>query len=198
MANLHFFAWIPALSLTCLGLSSLVAQLVFAVLAPLVIALCGMLVAALFRVRFVQSLPYLLIWGYLVFPSVASRGFRALAPCDCFENLGRLETCFLRTDYEVQCTADGTPPLAVIAAAWLAILIYGVAVPAAFAVLLFISRLELTRKAPPNDLSAAASFLSTGYTSAMYWWELFEVMKKLVLTGFISLGMCAAFQPPHT
>ena len=177
--NLHLFAWLPGLHSTCLGLPSLLSQLLFAMLAPILVALIAVLVVQLRRSPLESALPFLLYWSFLVYPSVSSRGFRALAPCDCFEYVGANEsqTCFLRTDYEELCHSEAISSAknaGVVAAAWLDIIIYALGVPLAYAALLFGQR---------TALDEALNFLTKDYEPHARWWELVEVAKKLVFTG---------------
>ena len=90
--NLHFFAWWPSLQPTCLGIPSLVGQLLFATLAPLVVVLMVGTVVKLRGSPLVSMLPFVLYGSFLVFPAISSRGFRALAPCNCFSYVGQTPT----------------------------------------------------------------------------------------------------------
>lgn len=186
VANLHLFAWLPGLQPVCLGLSSLVSQLLFATLAPLVVVAVSLAVTALRRKPMLSALPFVLYWSFLVFPSVSSRGFRALATCDCFSYVDGSRVCFLREHLQEQCTETLPfggdrlwPRLEIVAAAWLAIAIYGVCVPALYAALLL-----LGRRAALDD---ALAFLTKDYEPRTRWWELVEVGKKLLFTGFLAL-----------
>ena len=184
LANLHLFSWLPGLHPTCLGMPSLTSQLYAFTVAPVLVAAAALVVVKLRRLPLSSALPFILPWSFLVLPSVSSRGFRALAPCDCFHVIaGDENECFLRTDYAEQCTQTfvgrPSPELRVIVAAWLAIGIYGIGVPIFYAILLW------RRKA--WHLGSAVDFLASGYKPSAFWWELVEVGKKLILTGFLAL-----------
>lgn len=182
MANLHVFAWLPDLQPSCLGMPSLLNQLLFVTLGPIVVALAAIAIVKLRGASLASALPFVLYWSFLVYPSVSSRGFRALAPCDCFYYLGANlnRTCLLRTDYEEQCTfgARPWPEPHILVVAWLAIIFYGIAVPALYAWL-------LARKSMAQ--SEALGFLTKDYEPHARWWELVEVVKKLTFTGFLAL-----------
>ena len=45
----------------------------------------GELIAALRGKPLASSLPFVLGWTFLLFPSISSFGFRTLAPCECFD-----------------------------------------------------------------------------------------------------------------
>jgi len=181
--SLHLFAWLPGLHSTCLGLPSLLSQLLFAILVPILVMLIAVLVVVLRRAPLTAALPFLLYWTFLIYPSVSSRGFRALAPCDCFEYIGAdtHRTCFLRTDYEELCYSEAISSAessALVAAAWLAITLYALGVPLLYAVLLLGQR---------KALDKALGFLTKDYTPHARWWELVEVARKLLFTGFLAL-----------
>ena len=182
IVNLHVFAWLPNLQPACLGMPTLLDQLLFATFAPIAVALAVVAVVKLRGAPLASALPFLLYWSFLVYPSVSSRGFRALASCDCFGYVGAniSRTCFLRTDYEEQCTFGSRPwpEPSIMVAAWLAIILYGIAVPLLYAWL-------LTRKSMAQ--SEALDFLTKDYNSHARGWELVEVTKKLTFTGFLAL-----------
>ena len=183
------FSWLPSLHPTCFGLQSLLGRLLFATLAPVAVALVGLAVVKLRRAPLLSALPFLLYWSFLVFPSVSSLGFRALAECDCFEYVDErtpgnvTKTCFLRTDYEEQCTLDFAgrpfPKVSVVLAAWLAIAVYAVGVPLLYAILL--------GRRHAWSLGHALDFLTESYIPAAFFWELVDVGKKLTFTGFLAL-----------
>ena len=85
-------------------------------------------------------LPFVLGWTYLLFPTISSRGFRAIAPCDCFRYVNGSQTCLLREDYAIECTGSlfGRPsaPPSVLAPACAAIVLWAVGVPLLYAWLL--------------------------------------------------------------
>ena len=172
--------WVPSLRLSCLVTRSLGVQLLITSLVPLGVTLVAPLVATLRGKPLATSLPYVLGWTFLVMPSTASFGFRALAPCECFALVDGGEQCFLREDYEVECTAAfrgrAVPPLDVLAAAWFTVLVWAVGVP-----LLYVSLL-LRR-----ELRPALGMLCGDYRPAAAAWSLVVVGEKLVLTGFLAL-----------
>jgi hypothetical protein len=182
IANLHLFTWLPGLQPVCVGLGSLESQLWFAALAPLGIALAAFPVAKLAGRSAIDALPFVLGWTFLLFPSLASRGFRALAPCDAFpyaEEGGAIS--FLREDYAVECTGSlfGRPsaPSAVRTPAWVAIALWAAGVPLLYTVLL--------RNA--TRLRGSLGLLIGDYRPEAKAWELVPVVEKLVLVGFLSL-----------
>ena len=115
------------------------------------------------------ALPFVLMLSFFVFPFISSRGFRALASCDCFEGVEGSTKCFLRDAVQVECavggvSADPVAPSAVRAAAWVAVLIYAVCVPAFYASLLYLSASTATNDIPNrSNLRRALRFLTKDY-----------------------------------
>ena len=182
LVNLHLFGWLPGLHPVCFGLPSLEAQLWFATLVPLVIAVAAFPAAKIiFRQPPAAALPFVLGWTFLLFPAISSRGFRALAPCDCFKYNDGKETCFLREDFQVECIGSlfGRPsaPPSVLAPAWAAVAVWAVGVPLMYAALL------LKRASLPVSLG----LLLGDYRPEMVGWDLVVVSEKLVIVGFLSL-----------
>ena len=183
--NVDLHEWVPSLRLSCLvGARSLSSQLLVAAFVPLGVALGAPLAAVLRGAPLASSLPFVLGWTFLLFPSISSFGFRTLAPCECFELVHGGEECFLREDYEVQCTGTffgrAVPPADVLAAAWVAIAVWAVGVPLLYAALL---RASLRRR----ELQLALGMLLGDYRPEASGWELVAVAEKLVLTGFLAL-----------
>jgi hypothetical protein len=182
IANLHLFNWLPGLSPVCLGLPSLAAQLWFAALVPFGVALAAFPVAKLIsRSSATAALPFVVGWTFLLFPTIASHGFRALAPCDTFTYVDGGEIAFLRSDYAVECTGSlfGRPsaPSTVLLPAWVAVALWATGVPLLYAGLL--------RNA--SGLRGSLGLLVDDYRPEAAAWELAAVGEKLVLVGFLSL-----------
>ena len=69
----------------------------------------------------------------------------------------------------------------------LAIVLYGVGVPLINLGLVLRDRHAIMGDQPLVGLSAHITFLHADYSKTVYWWELVESMKKLVLTGLLAL-----------
>ena len=123
-----------------------------------------------------ECLPSCLKVLFLTYPLVSTIAFRAF---DCLD-LG-VSGRFLRADYSVQCDA-GAEYTHVQALAVLAVFLFPVGVPAAYAALLFHSRRAL-RAETPTQLSRALAFLHEDFRSAYYMWELVEVLRRFLLVG---------------
>ena len=187
LVNVDPRGWLPSLRLSCLfGLRKLSSHLLVATFIPFGIALAAPIVAV-FRGRpVISSLPFVLGWTYLLLPSITSFGFRALAPCDCFELVGGGEQCFLREDYEEQCTGTflgrAAPASDVLAASSVAIAVWAVGVP-----LLYATLLHAWSRRGDAELTLALGMLLGDYRPETSAWELVVVAEKLVLTGFLAV-----------
>ena len=126
-----------------------------------------------------SALPWLLTLTFLVFPMVSSAAFRAFS-CEEFED-GR---SFLRADYGVECGTD--EHYRAKGLAWLGIVLYPGGTSLLYAVLLQRVRSAIVQKRP-TTLSKALGYLVRDYEPGYFWWELFEMWKKLVLVGFAVL-----------
>ena len=191
------FGWIPGIATECTGLS-LANELLLVTFLPPIIVLAGIGLAVCRGTPILSTLPFALVASFLCFPYIASRGFRALAPCDCFDYVdadgatGNSTVCFLRDAYSVSCQVrEGSGAYTVSddikVSAWLAIIIYACVVPVIYCALLLVCRPSLRGVAPPTALSRAMLFLCKEYNRQTFWWELVEVARKLVLTGYLAL-----------
>ena len=184
-----FFNWLPGVATACTGLR-LQHELLLLCAVPLAIVLVVLIVTTCRRKPLVSALPPVLGITFFCFPFVSSRGFRAIAPCDCFAYADRGEVCFLRDAYSIECerkaSGEYAAPFVIRIAAWTAILGYAGLVPLLYAGLLLVSRRAL-RGGPSTALSRSLHPLTKDYTHAAYWWELVDVCRKLALTGFLAL-----------
>jgi len=168
------------LHLQCWGLSSFFSQLLFLAMAPIFLAMA--LVAKEWCSGDVRkALPFVIKLTFIVFPSVSSQAFLTFL-CQSFED-AKGEASFMRADFSVTCTIDGVKTSEyqrIKALATAVIVIYPVGIPILYAFLLYISR----RGSP---LGRALSFLTDDYDPSLYWWELIEKARKLLLVGFAAL-----------
>ena len=116
-------------------------------------------------------------------------GFNAIGECDCFENAapggdgdGTNRTCFLRADYNEECTPYwphneykiGQPSLDVTILAFVAIILYGFGVPLGHLALVMRDRDAIVNDKPLIGLSAKISFLHADYSATVFWWSLWN------------------------
>ena len=154
------------------------------------------------KVAFKQSsyafLPMALRVTFLAFPIVSSLAFKAFR-CDDLDANDGVRAGVMREDLAVECwaadsdlAADAgaggfTPEYARIRRlAWAAIVLYPVCMPIGYAWLLVSVRHALWR-GEPTTLSRSVSFLTAEYDPAFFFWELVEVLKKLLLVGVMSV-----------
>ena len=202
VANLQILQLWPSIRLFCIGLQTLSARLAFMTWAPLGVAIVAALVTNLLQGSVFPALPFILYWTYLLFPVISSSGFRALAPCDCFELADGSSECFLREDYEVKCdrvssashveffqlAPENRPPMEVINAARMAVLVWGICVPLFFFGLLIAAHRERCFcSIEGRALKRYITLLTGGYRPGVIWWELVVVCQKLLLVGFAAL-----------
>ena len=131
-------------------------------------------------------------WSFFVYPVVVSMGFNSLGECDCFANEDGGTYCVLPYSLGFseaeECTGFGPFSVengAVLAAA-AAVAIYGFGIPLTYATLLLCNRESVVGEKPPTALGAQLSLLFAEYESRVFYWELIETSKKLVLTGVLA------------
>ena len=203
------------LPLACAGLGGFERKLLFMVLAPVGVLLLTKVVGwcrrdrsheralrevmrptrgSVAKVAFKQSsyafLPMALRVTFFAFPIVSSLAFKAFR-CDDLDANDGAEAGVMREDLAVSCWAadDGgftVEYVRIRRLAWVAIVLYPVCMPIGYAWLLFSVRHALWRD-EPTTLSASVSFLTTEYDPAFFFWELVEVLRKLLLVGVMSV-----------
>lgn len=122
----------------------------------------------LLKAGLVRSLPVNLLVSFLAFPMVSSRAFQAFS-CEDFDN----GSSYLRVDYRINCS-DAIVYGPVLRLAGAAILLYPIAVPLTYALLLYAARDAILSR-NPSTLSRALSFLHRDFEPRTYWWEIAEV-----------------------
>ena len=172
---------IPGLHLECFGMGRLVNQLQLYTLLPAALVALGFAVTWCRHRSLLPALPNTLRFTYLVFPIVSSKGFQAFASCDCYENVDGDDLCLLPSDWHVVCPKDAE----LIAVALVAVVLYGLGIPTAYALLLWRCR-EAIGTGEPTELSRALHFLHKELWPAALWWPLAEALRALLLTGFLA------------
>jgi hypothetical protein len=137
---------------------------------------------------------------FLIYSTVSTTVFQTFA-CDTIDDSANTKTSYLRADYSIQCgTAKHT--LYRVYAAFM-VIIYPLGIPALYALLLWNNRHKLrsnteTSVHMPNrhkdESLRSTRFLWKSYTHKMYYWEVIECMRRLLLTGaivFIAPGTAA-------
>ena len=84
-------------------------------------------------------------------------------------------------------------PPDVLMAALGCVIVYAGVVPLMYAALLYSTRESLTRRKPHTALSRSLGFLAGSYKTRLFWWELVEVARKLIITGFLALVYPGSF-----
>ena len=96
------------------------------------------------------------------------------------------ETSYLKADYFIECGSGAHATI--VRWAILAILIYPVSVPSVYAILLFKVRYQVLNS-ENSDLSEALVFLHRLFKPPFFWWDIVNVLQKLVLVGFFVLQL---------
>ena len=129
-------------------------------------------------------LPLVLLVVYALVPAISARIFSTFFCSSFGEDDGSdRQRYFLHADLSVECFVDGYSAL--VAQAALLIVLWPIAVPAAFFALLYVSRRGVGQST--ESLARAVSFLYAEYRDELYYWELLEQMRKLTLTGYLLL-----------
>ena len=138
------------------------------------------------REGLIRTLPLLLFLTYLLLPSIANGVFRSFN-CKGYEEVTepRSYRYFLAADPSVECDSSSEyAQIQLIAAVFVAVWAGGV--PAIFGALLLRCHRSIA-KHQPTPLSRALTFLHQDYHPTFCFWELGELLRKLVLTGFVLL-----------
>ena len=139
---------------------------------------------------FYAFIPMALRVSFLAFPTVSSLAFKAFRCDDLDHGDESPGVAVMAADFAVVCwDADGdfTAEYSQIRLlAGLAILLYPVAVPCAYVGLFWKVRHPVWDE-EPTMLSSSVRFLTGEYDKAFFFWELVEVLKKLVLVGAMSV-----------
>ena len=138
-----------------------------------------------------KALPVALRVTFIAFPSVSSLAFKAFR-CDDLDTEDGTQIGVMQADFAVECwDTDGNFTVEyrrIRALAVVAIIAYPVCVPLAYSYLFWKVRKDVwTHQDSP--LANAINFLTQEYESAFFFWELIEVLKKLLLVGAMSLVM---------
>jgi hypothetical protein len=137
---------------------------------------------------------------FLLYSTVSTTVFQIFA-CDTIDDSASHKTGYLRADYSIQCgTAKHT--LYSVYAGFM-VIIYPLGIPALYAWLLWRNRHKLSSQAESSvhmfsrhtdDTLRSTRFLWKSYTPNMYYWEVIECVRRLLLTGaivFIAPGTSA-------
>jgi hypothetical protein len=150
---------------------------------------------------FAQHYLVFLAMTFLIYSTVSATVFQTFA-CDTIDDFASQKTSYLRADYSIQCGSSKHTLYKVYASFML--IIYPLRVPALYAWLLWCNRDKLRTATTDSSVHMLsrhkdASLRSTrslwkSYTARMYYWEVVECMRRLLLTGavvFIAPGTSA-------
>ena len=151
------------------------------------------------RVAFRQSsyaaLPMALRVTFLAFPTVSSLAFKAFR-CDDLDANDDVKVGVMSADFAVECwdeQGDFTDEYQNIRMlAFVAIFAYPVAVPIVYSILFWKARRAIWAQTA-TGLSESITFLTEEYDRSFFFWELLEVLKKLLLVGAMSVVLPGTF-----
>jgi hypothetical protein len=177
-------------SWTCLG--GLSARLVFSGLWPLALmAVAALCLLALEAARkggslhraLLRSLEAAIFISFCVLPSVTRSLFLAFK-CESFlyDDQLRESRRYLSASLNIECYSTDHEPI--YTTAWLFIVLWPVVLPLLYGALLFRCRSAILEH-QPSTLSRAVSFLWFDYDDRCFWFEMVELVQKLVLTNFL-------------
>ena len=128
-----------------------------------------------------RVLPLTLFLSFLVVPSVSTRVFKAFL-CEPIKYSEDEVRRYLRADLTLVC--DSSEHDETTAAAYLFIAMWPVGIPLLYLILLALSR-KAIRDRVPTTLSSATAFLWGDYLRSAFWWEPFEMCRKLILSAWV-------------
>lgn len=174
--------------LECLGMRRYRSTLATYMLLPIAAALtllAGKAMHLRYRARlsatalFKTAAPALLKLSFLIYPFVTNMAF------DAFSCYHFLQSSWLKADVLVRC--GSAEHRDVKALAWVGIIFYAIGLLLLNAALLYHARRAiLTRN--PTVLSRAIQFLYREFEPHLYWWELVEMLRRLLLVGLMILA----------
>lgn len=198
--NLDF---VEALPLDCYMENNYIRQLVVMTCTPIILSLLLFMASKIYEcvkpdhkdAIHTHYFSFFLVLTFLVFPSVSGKIFRTFS-CDELDN-GK---SYLRADYSIDC--DSNEYSFGIYWAILMIFIYPVGIPLLYFCLLYSKRNELNpdidekveaeelealklEMREENDSLASISFLFDAYEPQLWWWEVLECVRRLLLTGMM-------------
>ena len=132
------------------------------------------------------AMPLTLLTLFFAFPPVTSLAFRAFEECETFTDEAEESQSFLISPtrhYVLPCPSDELQRTQSLA--WGAIVLYPIGVIMLCGVLLFLGRHSLISKRN-TAYSLSISFLHASFKPTWFFFDLFDMVKKLVLVGFAS------------
>ena len=152
----------------------------------------------LIKRRKTRAFQVLIIATFVVYTPVTSKIFRALRPCDKFPDIGK---SYMPEDYRIECSTGEYALVLTVAYSMMGV--YCIGVPCFYFSILWPKRQEISDQcylialgdgrsagdeARLKDLEEkhkAEQFLYRSYK--YWWWELVEILRKIVLAGMIAL-----------
>ncbi|KAL9982380.1 hypothetical protein ACROYT_G004413 [Oculina patagonica] len=130
---------------------------------------------------------YVFLLMFTVFPTTSAQVFQLL-PASCHKICVDIQekSCqsYVRSDYSVECFTDTYSKFAVLAFIMLS---FVVGFPLVTLLLLWKNHPKETQDNDNNEIAVGLSFLYENYSSSCWFWEVLELVRKIVLTSVIVL-----------
>jgi len=130
-----------------------------------------------------RVLPFSLVVTFLLVPSTATLIFKTFL-CDAYEYSALVTHKYLHDDLKLNCSSSEYAATRNFALVLVCVWPFGV--PIAYGLLLLLIKDDLLKRRP-TQLNRATAFLWADYHAQAFWWEPFEMCRKLVVTGWVLL-----------
>ena len=133
------------------------------------------------------SFRYTFLFMFILYPAICAQILQILPPsCQriCVDNQEKTCQSFLRADYYLECFNDTHNKFAILA---FCLLSFVVGFPMMIFFLLWKYYLGNSKTKKQNEIAAGLSFLYENYSEACWFWELLELVRKIVLTSVLVL-----------
>jgi hypothetical protein len=128
--------------------------------------------------------PFALLVTFAFVPSVSANIFKAWS-CQGYGSTQTEKIYYMREDLSIECYTSDAHKAAVDVAIVLMV-VWPIGIVVLYAVLLLVARRPLLSRTP-NPLVRSTSFLHRDYHPECFYWELIELVRRIVLTGWVLL-----------
>ena len=129
---------------------------------------------------------YLVLVVFFTFLPNVSRTIFSVWVCERYESVpGAPPVGFLQKDPSIQCDTSEHEALQALAAAL--VLLWPVGMVGLFVGVLAFNRQELREGEAHSTSAQAARFLTSGFKGNFFYWELVELMRRLLVSGWVTL-----------
>ena len=133
------------------------------------------------------SFRYAFLFLFILYPAMCAQIFQILPPsCQKICTGDQEKTCqsFLRSDYRLQCFTDTHNKFSILA---FSLLSFVVGFPLLVFFLLWKYHYRKCNQGKQNEIEAGLSFLYENYSENCWFWEVLELVRKIILTSVLVL-----------